>query len=116
MDQFHRKLIRENYIPLTEVLKTAIEDVCTQIWTENLISERMKDTILEKANPRKQAEALLDLIVSRGPDAFDSLYKVALNHELYVMADIMRPDLKPHHKVVENRDALDQGQQASGGQ
>lgn len=54
----------------------------------------------KKSGPRKKAEALLDLILSRGPHAFEALYKSALDARLFDAADILHPDLKPHGTTV----------------
>ncbi|BFZ23151.1 hypothetical protein BsWGS_26190 [Bradybaena similaris] len=100
MDQKHRVLINRNFIQLSNSLATAVDEVCIQLWCEQIISDVMKEKILVKSGPRQKADALLDLILSRGPHAFEALYRSALDARLFDAADILHPDLKPHGTTV----------------
>ncbi|BFZ23098.1 hypothetical protein BsWGS_26137 [Bradybaena similaris] len=101
MDRKNRDLIKKNFIPLSKSLSTVVDQVCVQLWSKQIISDVTKETILVKCGPRKQADALLNLISSRGPHAFEALYKSALAERLFDVADILHPDLKPHGPTVD---------------
>lgn len=53
-----------------------------------------------RTTSRERAKALLDLIVKRGPCAFDALYLGTLEAELFVAADILQPDKAPHQNLA----------------
>ncbi|BFZ04167.1 hypothetical protein BsWGS_07206 [Bradybaena similaris] len=97
MEQRHRDIIRSNYCELTKDIKTAVDDVCASLYQARIITDRMRENILEgNSTPTKKAEALLDLIVNRGPSAFEIFYTAILKSELYSAADILNPIMAPH--------------------
>ncbi|CAG5131086.1 unnamed protein product [Candidula unifasciata] len=100
MEQRHRDIIRTNYCLLAEQIKTSVSDVCACLYQSRIISERMRENILEtNGTSRQKAEALLDLIVKRGHAAFEMLYTAILESELYEAADILNPIRAPHRNL-----------------
>ncbi|CAL1544442.1 unnamed protein product [Lymnaea stagnalis] len=97
MDPAHKQLIQDNFMDLLKEIKPQIRFVCRDLLNARIISEHMYEDIIEARRTQSdQTEALLDLIIRRGPNAFGSLYRSILAAELYGAADILEPEKGPH--------------------
>ncbi|CAL1541014.1 unnamed protein product [Lymnaea stagnalis] len=95
----HKDIIRTNYNKLRQAIKEDIKPVCKDLYSAKVISKDMMDRILESNNNNAdRAMALLDILPTRGPYAFEQLYKSCVAKELNGAADILRPDLTTHFK------------------
>ncbi|CAL1541013.1 unnamed protein product [Lymnaea stagnalis] len=104
MEQRHKDIIRRNYRKLSEEIQESIVLLCKDLWTAKIISKPMMEEILEGNNTnRKRAMALLDLLPTRGPYAFETFYKLAVANELHGAADILKPpsDEQSHFPKVD---------------
>ncbi|BFZ23590.1 hypothetical protein BsWGS_26629 [Bradybaena similaris] len=97
MHQTQREFVRKNYVKLTKAISPNVEEVVVALYNENVISQHMKDNIIEgNITKQKKTWALLDLIVTRGPNALDFLYNAVLAEQLFEAADILKPENSPH--------------------
>ncbi|XP_059154849.1 caspase-6-like [Physella acuta] len=102
MDPRHKKILQTSYIKLTEELGPGINQVCAELRAKNILTNRMYEDIIEgNITKSAKAEALLNILPTRGPYAFETLYKAALQFELYNVADILKPDRRPHWSAEE---------------
>ncbi|XP_059154838.1 caspase-1-A-like [Physella acuta] len=102
MNQIHKDLITHNYVKLIEAIKHDVDSVCRNLKNNEIISEIMYEDILVNASPSKKSEKLLDLIMTRGPGAFNALYQAVLSAELFDAADILEPNKGPHWSKPKN--------------
>ncbi|KAH9499434.1 Cell death protein 3 [Bulinus truncatus] len=83
---------------LAENIMYRIEIICKNLWSAKVISKHMVEDIMEGKNTdRKRAMALLDLLPSRGPYAFDLFFKSLVDNELFEAAYILKPEQRTIH-------------------
>ncbi|CAL1528959.1 unnamed protein product [Lymnaea stagnalis] len=98
MDPADKKRIQRNFKKLVAALGTQAVAVSLLLLNEHrIITKRMQEDIAQ-AHPTDTtcAEALLSLIQTRGPHAYEALYKTVVASQLYGAADILRPENGSH--------------------
>ncbi|KAH9499435.1 Caspase-7 [Bulinus truncatus] len=100
MESRHKERIQKNFTKLVEQISPGIEEVCSSLLHEhNIINKRMwEDIIEENKGASKRSRKLLQLLLSRGPNAFQKLYESVISEELYDAADTLMPENMPHWK------------------
>ncbi|GFO26425.1 caspase [Plakobranchus ocellatus] len=97
MDQVHQNLLTENRVSLRRLISKGVIPVLEYLESKTIITEDMKENVeYENKTPGHRAMALIDLVKSRGKNAFQVLYDALLHAELYEAADILKPDQAPH--------------------
>ncbi|XP_055864637.1 caspase-3-like isoform X2 [Biomphalaria glabrata] len=101
MNQNQKDILRHNYMQLAEYIMPSIEQVCKNLWMAKVISKPMMEDILEGKNTnRKRAMALLDLLPSRGPHAFDVFFRSLEENDLFEAAYLLKPEQRKSYEDV----------------
>ncbi|KAK6965286.1 death domain-containing protein CRADD-like isoform X2 [Biomphalaria glabrata] len=101
MNQNQKDILRHNYMQLAEYIMPSIEQVCKNLWMAKVISKPMMEDILEGKNTnRKRAMALLDLLPSRGPYAFDVFFRSLEENDLFEAAYLLKPEQRKSYEDV----------------
>lgn len=90
MDEYHLELLRKSR-PLIVQNLADIEAVCDHLIANGILSESMAETIMSKPSNASKTRELLNLMVTRGPKAFDIFYQVLVSTKNQLIADILKP-------------------------
>ncbi|CAL1528960.1 unnamed protein product [Lymnaea stagnalis] len=100
MDKAHKEIIQKNFMKLVDEISTQVEQVTSLLLNEHqIITKRMWEDVVQANNTlSRKADALLTLLLTRGPHAFNALYEAVKTAELNGAADILMPQNAPHWK------------------
>ncbi|KAK6174792.1 hypothetical protein SNE40_013371 [Patella caerulea] len=73
---------------------TDVASVVESLFSEDVITDNMKDMILSKSTKQGRVFELLNILPRREDEAFEEFYKILVDHDEGKAADLLKPKLK----------------------